>query len=56
MGGIPPHSGKSAKLFSAYNPGFFIWDFALASRYKGEIWDLCTKLGLLWDQNSEFKS
>ena len=28
-----------------------IRDFALASCYKGEIWDLCTKLGLFWDQN-----
>ena len=33
-------------IISACDPGFWIWDFALASRYKGEIWDLCTKLGL----------
>ena len=36
-------------LSSACNPEFWIRDFALASCYKGEIWDLCTKLGLFWD-------
>ena len=32
-------------------PGLWIWDCALASRYKGEIWELRAKLGLFWDQN-----
>ena len=35
--------------YSASNPEFGIWDFALSSRYKGEIWDLQAKLGLFWD-------
>ena len=29
--------------YSASNPEFGIWDFALSSRYKGEIWDLQAK-------------
>ena len=35
--------------YSASNPEFGIWDFALTSGYKGEIWDLQAKLGLFWD-------
>ena len=34
--------------YSASNPEFGIWDFALTSGYKGEIWDLQAKLGLFW--------
>ena len=43
-------------IVSAHNTEFGIWDFALASGYKGEIWDLQAKLGLfgaisvLWSQ------
>ena len=34
-------------LCSACDPAYWIWDFALAFRYKkGENWDLGTKLGL----------
>ena len=42
---------KNAFSISARNPEFGIWDFALASSYDGEIWDLQAKLGLFWDFN-----
>ena len=41
---------------SARNSEFGIWDFAMASSYNGEIWDLQVKLGLFWDQNLGLKS
>ena len=35
-----------ASPYSASYQEFGIWDFALTSGYKGEIWDLQAKLGL----------
>ena len=41
-------------IVSARNTEFGIWDFALASGYKGEIWDLQAKLGPFQDFDRKF--